>query len=193
MAAPLTDGLSQLAGVVQAAQEVGSGAVANVVQAQLLARPNRSFNRRCHGRLPCPRGSACISSATRARQPAASPGYLYVRPRRRQCSGSRSLQLASGALANRGRPRAARPALVVAQRSVGLRRFAPGKASVLRRCAQGSVVAVASRQRAAPRSQYAGAPRTYGLARLAVVVHAARKSDSVSVADVGSNAVVGAA
>ncbi len=73
VAAPLTDGLIRLANAVQAAQEGGSGAVANAERAQLWARPNMSFNRRRHGRLPCPRGSVWISSATPARQPAASP------------------------------------------------------------------------------------------------------------------------
>ncbi len=84
------------------------------------------------------------------------PDYLYVRPRRRQCPDSRSLQLASVALVNRGWPRAAPPALVVAQHSVRFSRFAPGKAIVLRGGVQGSVVVGASRQRAAPRTQFCG-------------------------------------
>ncbi len=73
------------------------------------------------------------------------------------------------------------------------RRFAPGKAIVLRRSAQRSVVVGASRQRAAPRSQSVGAPRTDGLVCFAVAVHAAREGGSVSVANVGASAVVGAA
>ncbi len=72
-AAPLTDGLIRLASAVQAAQEGGSGAVANAEQAQLFARPNRSFNRRRHGRLPCLRGAVCLSCSARARRPTASP------------------------------------------------------------------------------------------------------------------------
>ncbi len=73
------------------------------------------------------------------------------------------------------------------------RRFAPGKASVLRRCAQGSVLVGASRRRAAPRSQSVGAPRREGLTRLAVAVHAAREGSSGSVAIGGASAGAGAA
>ncbi len=76
---------------------------------------------------------------------------------------------------------------------VRIRRFAPGKASALRRCAQGSVPVGTSRQRAAPRSQSLGAPRADGLARLAVAVHAAREGGKVSVANVGASAGAGAA
>ncbi len=47
----------------------------------------------------------------------------------------------------------------------------------------------ALRQRAAPRSQSMGAPRTYGLTHLAVAVHAAREGGSGSVANVGERAV----
>ena len=36
-------------------------------------RPNMSVNRRRHGTPPCPRGAACLSCASRARRPAASP------------------------------------------------------------------------------------------------------------------------
>ncbi len=76
---------------------------------------------------------------------------------------------------------------------VRFRRFAPGKASALRRCAQGSVRVGISRQRAAPRSQSFGAPRADGLVCFAVAVHAAREGGNVSVANVDASAVVGAA
>jgi len=41
-------------------------------QLQMLP-PNPSVNRRRHGSAPCPRGAACLSCASRARRPAASP------------------------------------------------------------------------------------------------------------------------
>ncbi len=45
----------------------------------------------------------------------------------------------------------------------------------------------ATRQRAAPRSQFVGAPRTDGLVRLAVAVHAAREGGNISVANLGES------
>ncbi len=121
------------------------------------------------------------------------PGYLYVRPRWLHGAQAQRASCALRACPS-FRSRAERAALrsrAVVQ--VRVRRFAPGKASVLRRCAQGSVVVGASRRRAAPRSQFVGAPRTDGLACLAAAVHAAREGGSVSVANVGTSAGAGAA
>ncbi len=90
------------------------------------------------------------------------------------------------------KPRKAVYSSTVARRCAALqvlfRRFTPGKASVLRRCAQGSVVEGASRQRAAPRSQFVGAPRTERLICFAVAAHAALEGGSGSVANVDEGA-----
>ncbi len=188
VAASLTDRLTRLTGAVQAAQEGGSGAIANAVQAQLFARPNRAFNRRCHGRLPCPRGSVCISSATRARQPAASPPVTSTLG----LAGSRAKVVeprrASVSSANSAGGQQIQPPLVVAvHRPFPRVRSAPVRAIVLRGSAQWPVVVGDSRQRAAPRSQSVGAPRTDGLACFVVAVHAAREGGNVSVANVGAS------
>ncbi len=133
---------------------------------------------------PAPRGQGVLPCP---------PGYLYVRPR-----GLHGAQAQRAGCARRARPsfrpRTERTALrsrVAVQ--VRFRRSAPGKASVLRRCAQKPVGLGASRRRAAPLSQSVGAPRTDCLARLAAAVHAAREGGSGSVANVGASAVVGAA
>ncbi len=102
------------------------------------------------------------------------PGYLYVRPRRRHGAQAQRTNCALRACPS-FRPRTERSALRSrAAVQVRFRRFAPGKASVLRRCAQGSVVVGASHQRAAPRNQFVGAPRSDGSVCFAVALHAAR-------------------
>ncbi len=71
--APRMEGLISFAVAVHAAREGCNVSVGKPVQVQLWARPNRSFNRRRRGRLPCPRGAVCLSCTARARQPTASP------------------------------------------------------------------------------------------------------------------------
>ncbi len=80
--APRADGLACFAVTVHATLErAAASRLPTSVRAQVRARPNRAFNRRRHGRPPCPRGAVCLSCTARARRPAASPGYLYVRQR----------------------------------------------------------------------------------------------------------------
>ncbi len=71
--APRTDGLAFSPPPCTRREREAVVRLPTSVRSKVRARPNRSFNRRRHGRPPCPRGSVCISSATRARQPAASP------------------------------------------------------------------------------------------------------------------------
>ncbi len=127
---------------------------------------------------PAPRGQGSLPCL---------PGYLYVRPRWQQRKSSRT-SARFGFICRFSR----RAASTAASRrrgtpSVPRVRSAPGRAIVLRGSAQGPVVVGASRQRAAPRSQSVGAPRTDGLARLAVAVHAALGGGSGSVANVGES------
>ncbi len=89
------------------------------------------------------------------------PGYLYVRPRRRQCSAEANHRRALVTVANpKTRENAAVASLRATKLRIQRRRFASGNASVLRRCAQRSVCGRAASGRTGP-----ACPRRAGGAR----------------------------